>query len=253
VRLWLVCTALLLAAAMVAGCQEGGWESVSSPRSVPYKGGAGALLTSIRDAQAGIASCYLEYEIKVTEADVTRTLVGKAWVRGTQVRQEEVTTFEQPKGQAHEIRVSTGTEAWVYRPDESVVTVSPLSEETQKRVAADVSVWGPLALVVQRPVLGPQFDIQEVWSGGRKQYSIDARGWPTSASGPWSRQVTWVDADDLLVRRVEMEGTFPRDGVLVNYERTHRYWNYQPDVEMAEDVFSIALPTGTRIVRGEPI
>jgi hypothetical protein len=50
-----------------------------------------------------------------------------------------------------------------------------------------------------------------------------------------------------------MEGTLPEGGKLVHYERDHRYWNYQPNVEMAEDTFTIDIPAGTRVVRGEPI
>jgi len=244
---------LLVVAFLVVGCEGGGAAFWTWGKSQKYKGSTWELLARIRNRHAAVRNCQLEYQIKVTEGDTTRTRTGTAWVRGVAVRLEEEITYGPPGGATHEVRVSTGSESWVYRVDEGLATVRPLTQKTRERVALDVARWGSLMRVLQKPVAGPRTEVREVWTRDGKQYRIEASERSRTVTGPWMRQVTWVDADDLLVRRVEIEGTRPERGRLVHYRREHRYWNYRTEPEIPEDRFRLQPPPGTRIERGDPI
>ena len=74
-------------ASIAAGC--GGGEIAKLGKTEKYRGDVGELLAQIRQANASIKSCRLEYEIRVTEEETTRTRRGTAWLQGVGMRLEE--------------------------------------------------------------------------------------------------------------------------------------------------------------------
>jgi hypothetical protein len=194
----------------------------------------------------------LEYEVRVTENGTTRDRWGTAWVRGTGVRLEEEVSFAPLRGASEEVRVSDGRETWVYRPTDAVATVQPVSPQTQKRLADQVAEWGPLSQVLDVPAPGPNVHVEEVASRGGKRLRIESSQGSPGGREPWFRRVVLVDARDFTLQEMEEQGARLEDGRLIEYTRLHRYWGYQLNLELSDDLFRFALPEKTRVERLPP-
>ena len=222
-------------------------------KSTPYEGSLPELFGTIRQHSLELRSCQLEFEVRVTEGEATGVRQGTAWVWGPAVRLEEEISFQPLGGISHEVRVSNGRESWVYRADDGVATVRPLSRETQEELAGRVARYGSLALVLDVPVYGPNLQVQEVRTRAGKQFRIEISQGAPGGPEPWTKRTTWVDAHDFLVRRIEVEGARPEGGRLVRYYRENRYWGYELNPELTGDLFEFSPPVGTRIERLSPI
>ncbi len=222
-------------------------------KSTPYEGSLPELFGTIRQRSLELRSCQLEFEVRVTEGETSRLRRGTAWVWGLAVRLEEEISFQPLGGASHEVRVSDGQDSWVYRADEGVAALRPVSGETQEELAGRVARYGPLALVLDVPVYGPNLQVQQVRTRRGKQFRIEISQGAPGGRGPWTRHRTWVDARDFLVRRIQVEGARPQDGRLVRYHRESRYWGYELNPELTQDLFQFSPPVGTRIERLPPI
>jgi outer membrane lipoprotein-sorting protein len=252
--------------ALVAGCQGGsGLAFWTWGKATPYEGNVLELFSSIHERYQTLQSCQLEYEVRVTEAGATRVRSGTAWVRGTGVgsptspgssapaiRLEEEISFAPLQGASHEVRVSDGREAWVYRPGEQAATVQPLSLETQERLAEQVAKWGPLSQVLDVPEPGPNLRVEEVGSRRGKLLRIETSQGSAGGREPWFRRVVWVDARDLMLQQMEVQGAQVENGRLLEYARQQRYWGYQLNPELADDLFRFTAPARTHIERLPP-
>ena len=147
------------------------------------------------------------------------------------------------------MRVSDGREAWVYRPGEGVATVQPLSPQTQKQLADQVANLGPLSQVLDVPVPGPNLKVEEVATRGGKRLRIETSQGSAGGREPWFRRVVWVDARDSMLQQMEVQGAQVEGGRLVEYGRLHRYWNYQLNPELSDDLFQFTPPGKTHIQR----
>ena len=241
----------LLLVVLCLGCVDMGSWSLGKP--TPYEGSLRELFGSIRGRALELKSCQLEFEVEVTEAETTRVRRGTIWLKGVSARLEEEVSYQSLGGVSHEVRVSDGQQSWVYRADEGMATVHPLSAETRDELAERVSRYGPLALVQDVPVPGPNLQVHEVRTRSGKQVRIETSHEDAGGRGGWMRRTTWVDARDFLVRRIEVEGARPEGGGLVRYHRSHRYWGYEADPDISDDLFRFTPPMGTRIQHLQPL
>jgi outer membrane lipoprotein-sorting protein len=238
---------------LLVGCQGGSTLAFWTwGKPAAYGGDVLQLLSAIHERYQTLQSCQLEYEVWVTENGTTRERWGTAWVRGTGVRLEEEVSFTRLRGASQEVRVSDGRETWVYRPDEGVVTVQPLSPEMQKRLADQVAEWGPLSLVLDVPGPGPNIRVEELASRGGKRLRIETSQGSPGGREPWFRRVILVDARDFTLQQMEVQGARLEDGRLVEYSRLQRYWGYQLNPPLSDDLFQFALPAKTRVERLPP-
>ena len=244
----LVCGLLVV---VLAGCQGAGalWVR-GKPR--PYQGSLLELFGKIRRQHRAVRSGQLEFEVKVTEAGTTRVRRGTAWVRAASVRLEEEVSYQPLGGASTEVRVTNGRQSWVYRADDGTATVQALTPKTREQLAGRVVRYGPLALVLDVPVPAPNMQVQEVPTPRGKQIRIETTQGSPGSGRPWIRRTFWVDAEDLLVRRMEVKGARPQGGRLLNYRREHRYWNYELNPDLSDDLFRFTPPTGTRIEKLPP-
>lgn len=237
----------------LTGCQGAGGLALwvgGKPR--PYRGSLLELFKNIRQRHQQVRSCRLEFEVKVTEAGATRVRRGTAWVQGTAVRLEEEISYQPMGGVSTEVRVTDGRQSWVYRADDGTATVQPLSAQTRQRLAERVARYGPLSLVLDVPVPAPNMQVTEVPVGGGRQIRIEAAQGSPGGGGSWVRRTCWVDAEDLLLRRMEVEGARRQGGRLVSFRREHRYWGYNLNPDLSGDLFRFVPPPGTRIERLPP-
>ncbi len=238
---------------LVVFCLGGGnLASWSFEKPTPYEGSLRELFGTIRQRALELESCQLEFEVEVTEGETTRVRRGTAWLRGISARLEEEVSYQSLGGVSHEVRVSDGQESWVYRADEGMATVQPLSAQTRTELVNRVAHYGPLALVQDVPGPGSNLQVHEVRTREGKQVRIETSHEEPGGRGSWMRRTTWVDAHDFLVRRAEIEGARPEGGRLVRYHRSHRYWGYEPNPDVSDDLFRFTPPMGTRIQRLPP-
>jgi len=239
--------------ALLAGCQGGvslAFWTWGKPAT--YGGDVLQVLSAIHERYQTLQSCQLEYEVRVTENGTTRERWGTAWVRGTGVRLEEEVSFAPLRGASQEVRVCDGRQTWLYHPAEGVVTVQPLSPETQKRLAEQVAEWGPLSQVLDVPGPGPNLQVHEVVSRRGKRLSIETAQGSPGGREPWFRRVILVDARDFTLQQMEVQGARLEDGRLIEYSRLQRYWNYQLNPELGDDFFQFSPPAKTRVERLPP-
>ena len=243
----------LLLLALLAGCQGGAnlafwtwWKPAA------YAGDARELFSAIHERYQTLQGCQLEYDVRVTENGATRERWGTAWVRGTGVRLEEEVSFAPLRGASQEVRVCDGRETWVYHPGEAAATVQPLSPETQKRLAEQVAEWGPLSQVLDVPAPGPNLQVEEVATRRGKRLRIETAQGSPGGREAWFRRVVLVDARDFALQQVEVQGARLEDGRLVEYNRLQRYWNYQLNPELTDDLFQFSPPPKTRVERLPP-
>ena len=95
--------------------------------------------------------------------------------------------------------------------------------------------------------------VHEVRTRRGKQVRIETSHEDPGGRGSWMRRTTWVDAHDFLVRRIEVEGARPEGGGLLRYHRSHRYWGYEADPDISDDLFRFTPPMGTRIQHLQPL
>ena len=247
---WSTVVGVVLLVTLCVGCQA--LDFLAIGKAKPYEGSLLELFRDIRNRHQSIRNCQLEYEVKATEEGQTRVRRGTAWMQGTALRLDEEIIYETVGGDSHEVRVSTGSEDWIYRVDDGVASRQPLSPQTQEGVAERVARLGPLALIVEIPVPGPNMQVSEVRTTVGKQIRIElVLGTPGSGE-PWLRRTAWVGAKDLLVSRTELEGARQERGRVVQFQRVHRYWNYELDRELEADLFLFVPPMGTRIEQLPP-
>jgi len=233
---------------LLAGCQGGSSLAFWTwGKPTPYQGNVLELFSTLHERYQAVRSCQLEYEVRVTEGGTTRDRWGTAWVRGTGARLEEEISFAPLRGASHEVRVSDGREAWVYRPAEGAATAQPLSLETQQQLADQVTKWGALSQVLDVPAPGPNLQVEEVATRRGKQLRIETSQGSPGGREPWFRRVVWVDAHDSMLQQMEVQGAQMENGRLVEYSRLHRYWNYQLNPELGDDLFQFTPPARTRI------